>query len=277
MKDGECMCAMFLEILEDVMQIHNGAPDAHSGKSFEPAQRRIETLGIIPARGGSKAIPRKNIKLLAGKPLIAWSIESARQSRLLARVIVSTDDEEIAAVARQYGAEAPFLRPAGLAGDDTPDTPVFEHCVAWLQEHEGYRPDIIVHLRPTGPLRTAQEIDAAISLLVRHPEADSVRSVEEPAKPPFKMWLPEGEYIVPFASYAGMRDAHTAPRQLLPKVYQTTADIGVFWTRTLQDKKSIIGERVLPYVLDRPTVDIDREIDFAVAEMFLKMRKEKHE
>lgn len=237
----------------------------------------MEILAVIPARGGSKSILRKNIKLLAGKPLIAWSIEAAKQSRLLTRVIVSTDDEEIAAVAKQYGAEAPFLRPVELAGDETPDTPVFEHCVAWLQEHEGYRPDIIVHLRPTGPLRTAQEIDGAISLLLRHSEADSVRSVEEPEKPPFKMWKPEGEYMVPFAPLAGMRDAHTAPRQLLPKVYQTTADIGVFWTRTLRDKKSIIGERVLPFVLARPTVDIDREVDFAVAELFLRMRQKKHE
>ncbi len=231
----------------------------------------MEILAVIPARGGSKSIPRKNIKLLAGKPLIAWSIAVAKQSRLLTRVIVSTDDEEIAAVARQYGVEVPFLRPAELTGDDTPDTPVFEHCVAWLAEQAGYHPDMIVHLRPTGPLRTAQEIDDAISLLMRHPEADSVRSVEEPEKPPFKMWRPDGKYIVPFAPLTGMKDAHTAPRQLLPKVYQTTADIGVFWTRTLQDKKSIIGERVLPYVLARPTVDIDREIDFAIAELLLKM------
>jgi N-acylneuraminate cytidylyltransferase len=232
----------------------------------------MEILAVIPARGGSKSIPRKNIKLLAGKPLIAWSIEAAQQSRLITRVIVSTDDEEIAVAARQHGAETPFVRPPEIAGDDTPDTPVFEHCVAWLQEHEGYRSDIIAHLRPTGPLRTAQEIDEAIALLMRHPEADSVRSAEEPEKPPFKMWRPDGEYIIPFAPLPGMKDSHTAPRQLLPKVYQTTADIGVFWTRTLQDKKSIIGERVLPYVLARPTVDIDREIDFAIAELLLKMR-----
>jgi len=272
MKDGGCMCVMFLGILEDAMQIYNGALDARSAQSPERARENMQILGVIPARGGSKGIARKNIKLLAGKPLIAWSIETAKKSRLITRVIVSTDDEEIAAVAKQYGCEAPFLRPVELAGDDTPDMPVFEHCVAWLQEHEGYYPDIIVHLRPTGPLRTPQEIDDAISLLMRHPEADSVRSVEEPEKPPFKMWRPDGEYIVPFAPLPGMKDAHTAPRQLLPKVYQTTADIGVFWTRTLQDKKSIIGERVLPFVLGRPTVDIDREIDFAIAEMLLKMR-----
>jgi len=236
------------------------------------AQGNMEIAAVIPARGGSKSIPRKNIKPLAGKPLIAWTIEEARKSKLVTRTIVSTDDAEIAAVARQYGAEVPFFRPAELARDDTPDTPVFAHCVAWLAEHEEYRPDMIVHLRPTGPLRTWQEIDEAIGLLVCHPEADSVRSVEEPPKPPFKMWRPDGDYMVPFAPLEVVRDAHTAPRQLLPKVYQTTADIGVFWTRTLRDKRSIIGERVLPFVLGRPTVDIDREIDFAIAEMLLKMR-----
>ena len=227
-------------------------------------------LALIPARGDSKGIPRKNIRLLVGKPLIAWSIEAAKQSQCIDRVIVSTDNEEIAGVARHAGAEVPFLRPVEFAQDLTPDTPVFEHALAWLAEHEEYRPDIIVHLRPTGPLRTAREIDEAVALLADHPEADSVRSVEEPAKPPFKMWQKEGEYMKPFAAVAGMKDFHTMPRQLLPKVYQTTADIGVMWRRTVEDKKSVIGERMLPYVLERPTVDIDREIDFEIAEMLLQ-------
>ncbi len=230
-------------------------------------------LALIPARGGSKGIPKKNIKLLGGKPLIAWSIDAAKKSRFIDRIIVSTDNEEIAELAKKIGAEVPFLRPAEIAQDLTPDTPVFEHCLKWLEEHDHFVPEFIVHLRPTGPLRTSEEIDKAIEMLAADPEADSVRSVEEPPKPPFKMWEPEGKYIKPFAELRGMKDFHTMPRQMLPKVYQTTADIGIMRRRTVTEKKSVIGDRVLPYFLKRPTVDIDHPIDFEIAELLIK-RKE---
>jgi CMP-N-acetylneuraminic acid synthetase len=112
-----------------------------------------EVLALIPARGGSKGIPRKNIRDFSGYPLIAWSIAAAKQSELVTRVIVSTDDEEIAAVARAWGAETPFLRPAEFAEDKTTDLPVFVHALAWLAENENYRPDVVVQLRPTSPIR----------------------------------------------------------------------------------------------------------------------------
>ncbi|MDP3772335.1 MAG: acylneuraminate cytidylyltransferase family protein [bacterium] len=229
----------------------------------------LTILALIPARGGSKGIPKKNIKPLAGRPLIAHSIVVALASRVIDRTIVSTDSEEIVAVAREWGAEVPFIRPAELAEDLTPDMPVFEHCLWWLKENEGYEPDVIVHLRPTGPLRTAEEIDEAIELLAACPDADSIRSVEPPPKSPYKMWMPDGKYIRPFTEIAGLKDAHTMPRQILPKVYQTTADIGVLRRTTVTEKKSVIGDRVLPYVLRRPTVDIDTPFDFVVAELLL--------
>ena len=226
-----------------------------------------KVLALIPARGGSKGVPKKNIRLLAGKPLIAWSIDVAKQSKYIDRVIVSTDSEEIANVAKQYGAEVPFLRPKEIAQDLTPDTPVFLHCLDWLWEHENYMPDILVHLRPTGPLRTVEEVDGALGLLEHYPDADSVRSIEEPAKPPFKMWQQKGEYLVPFAEVAGMKDSHTMPRQMLPKAYQTTADIGIVRYHTIRNKNSVIGDYVLPYMLNRPTMDIDHEFDFEIAEL----------
>ena len=232
----------------------------------------LKILAVIPARGGSKGIPKKNIKLLLDKPLIVYSIEAAQQSRYIDRVIVSTDSEEIAEVARSAHAEAPFLRPAEIAQDLTPDTPVFEHCLQWLKEKENFIPEIIVHLRPTGPLRTAQEIDEAIEMLAADPGADSIRSIEEPPKPPFKMWEPQGNYIKPFAQLHGLKDFHTMPRQMLPKVYQTTADIGIMRLATVLEKKSVIGDHVLPYFLKRPTVDIDHPIDFEIAELLLKKR-----
>ena len=236
--------------------------------------KNLKILAVIPARGGSKGIPKKNINMLCGKPLIAYSIEAGLNSRYIDRVIVSTDSEEIAEVSRKSGAEVPFLRPAEIAQDLTPDTPVFEHCLQWLKEKENFVPELIVHLRPTGPLRTAQEIDEAIEMLVSNPEADSVRSIEEPPKPPFKMWQIEGNYMKPFAEVMGMKDFHTMPRQMLPKVYQTTADIGIMRTSTVLEKKSVIGDNVLPYYLKRPTVDIDHLIDFEIAEFLLRRRDE---
>ncbi|MBI2056297.1 MAG: acylneuraminate cytidylyltransferase family protein [Candidatus Sungbacteria bacterium] len=238
---------------------------------------RKKILALIPARGGSKGIPKKNIQLLAGKPLLAWSIGVAKKSKYIDRVIVSTDNEEIADIARKYGVEVPFLRPANLAEDLTPDTPVFLHALEWLKDHEKYQPDILVHLRPTGPLRTAEEIDESIELLEKFPEADSVRSIEEPSKPPFKMWKIAGDFIDPFVSdMPGMKDWHTAPRQSLPKVYQTTADIGVVRYSTIMEKNSVIGGKVLPYFLKRPTVDIDHAIDFEIAELLLRKSNSSH-
>jgi len=121
----------------------------------------MQILAIIPARGGSKSIPRKNIRPLAGHPLIAYSIAAALGSQSVTRTIVSTDDEEIAAVARQYGAETPFLRPVELAEDQTTDLPVFQHALACLAEQEAYHPDVIVQLRPTSPIRPPDCVDQA--------------------------------------------------------------------------------------------------------------------
>lgn len=232
-------------------------------------------LALIPGRGGSKGMPRKNIRLLAGKPLIAHSIIAAKQSRYIDRVIVSTDDDEIAAVAGEYGAEVPFLRPKELAGDLTPDYPVFEHCLDWLEARDNYRPDIVVHLRPTGPLRTPRQIDEAIELFSRHPEADSVRSVHEPERTPHKMWkIGEGPYMIPFLAGTGIAEHYNAPRQLLPKVYATNSNIGLVRYKTLREKRSVIGEKVLPYFLTEPQVDIETPLDFEIAELLLKKRGE---
>lgn len=120
---------------------------------------RLEVLALIPARGGSKGIPRKNLRDFAGAPLIAYSIAAALQAELVTRVIVSTDDSEIAEVARAWGAETPFVRPAQFAQDDSTDLPVFEHALQWLRENEGYQPEIVIQLRPTSPIRPVGLLD----------------------------------------------------------------------------------------------------------------------
>ena len=152
-----------------------------------------EVLALIPARAGSKGIPRKNIRPFAGHPLIAYSIAAGRQANSVTRVIVTTDDEEIAEVARTYGAEVPFLRPVELAGDRTLDLPVFQHALNWLAQNEGYHPQAVVQLRPTTPIRPPDLVDRSVALLLAHPEADSVRGITAAHQNPFKMWLMDSE------------------------------------------------------------------------------------
>lgn len=225
----------------------------------------METLALIPARGGSKGIPRKNIRLFAGYPLIAWSIAAAQQARSVTRVIVSTDDVEIADIARQFGAEVPFLRPAELAQDQTPDWPVFEHALRWLAEHEDYRPEIVVQLRPTSPIRPPWCIDEAVRILQAHPDADCVRGVVPSGQNPFKMWRIDAESgrMIPLLTLPGVAEPYNAPRQSLPPTYWQTGHIDAIRTRTILEKRSMTGEVIYPLILDpRYTVDIDTLADW---------------
>ncbi len=237
----------------------------------------MEVLGLILARGGSKSIPKKNIRLLAGKPMLAYSIEQSLASKRITRTILTTDDEEIAAVGRQYGAEVPFLRPKELAEDLTPDLPVFQHALAWLKEHEGYVPDMLMHLRPTAPLRTPEMIDAAIDLLAAHPEADAVRSVGVPRDNPFKMWTigPDG-FLVPLLTVPGIAEPFNSPRQILPKVWSQFNYVDAIRTKTILEKNSMTGDRILPLKLELDEyVDIDSLFDWEVLEMLVR-RRERH-
>ena len=146
-----------------------------------------EILALIPLVAARKEFRARNPQL-RGLSLIAWSIAAAKQSELVTRIVVSTDDEEIAAVAREWGAETPFLRPAELAQDKTTDLPVFEHALKWLEEVEGCHPDVIVQLRPTSPIRPRTMVDDAIRILLEHADADCVRGVVPAAQNPYKMW-----------------------------------------------------------------------------------------
>ena len=220
-----------------------------------------ETLALIPARGGSKGIPRKNIRDFAGYPLVAWSIAAGLQSGLVTRVIVSTDDEEIADVAREFGAETPFLRPAEFAQDNTTDLPVFEHALSWLKEHEGYAPDVVVQLRPTSPIRPWGMVDEAVRILLEHEDADCVRGVVPAGQNPHKMWrLPEGANgpMKNLLDVEGVPEPYNAPRQILPPVYWQTGHIDAIRTASILKKKSLTGDVIYPIVIDaRYTVDID--------------------
>ncbi len=225
-----------------------------------------EILAIIPARGGSKGIPRKNIRSFAGYPLIAYSIAAGLQAKTVTRVIASTDDPEIADVARQCGAETPFLRPAEFAQDNSTDLPLFQHALQWLDEHEGYKPDVVVQLRPTSPLRPSDCVDRAVNSLLAHPDADSVRGVVSAGQNPHKMWVLSGEDapMKNLLSVPGLDEPYNAPRQSLPPIYWQTGHIDAIRRETILQKGSMSGERVYPLVIDaRYTVDIDNLNDWA--------------
>ena len=232
-----------------------------------------EVLALIPARGGSKSIPRKNIKPFAGHPLIAYSIAAGQATKSISRLIVSTDDEEIARVARSYGAETPFLRPAELAQDRTTDLPVFQHALRWLHENEGYQPEIVVHLRPTSPLRRVWQIEQAIEKLLEHPEVDAVRTVSLPSQNPFKMYrIGANGLLQPLGWELGVPgEPFNMPRQSLPEVYWHNGYVDAVWSKTILEKDSMTGTAMLPLVIDpSDCVDIDSLEDWKHAEAMLK-------
>lgn len=232
----------------------------------------MDILALIPARGGSKSIPGKNIAPLAGKPLLAYSIEVAQASRLITRVLLSTDSQEIRQVGLDWGAEAPFLRPAEFAQDDTPDLPVFRHALAWLMEQEGYRPEAVVQLRPTSPLRRVEHVDGAIQTLLDDPSADSVRAVSPPCLTPYKMWrLEEGSpYLSPLLTVPGLAEPFNTARQYLPEVWGQTGYVEVIRPATILEKNSMTGQRIKPYLMPgHRMLDIDEPSDLDWAEFLL--------
>lgn len=228
--------------------------------------KHIEVLALIPARGGSKGVPRKCIKPLAGKPLIAYTIRAALASRVITRIVVSTDDKEIRVVAESFGAEVPFLRPAELAQDATPTLPVLKHAVSTLALVENYRPDIIVLLQPTSPLRQARHIDEAVQTLL-DTGADSVVSLCTTKAHPY--WLKQiiDDRVSDFYPW----DRQVMRRQDLPPVYQLNGAIYVTRYRVLMEEDRILGRDTRPYLMDQyASIDIDTPVDFILAEALLK-------
>jgi CMP-N-acetylneuraminic acid synthetase len=228
-------------------------------------------LALIPARGGSKGIPRKNIRPFAGFPLIAYSLAAALQAKTVTRVIVSTDDPEIAEVARAFGAEVPFLRPAELAADGTNDLPVFQHALGWLADQQDYHPEIVLHLHATSPIRPHGFIDQAVHLLLEHAEAECVRSVVSPGQNPFKMWRidPQSGCMLPLLTIAGIAEPYNTPRQLLPGVYLQTGHVNAIRPAAILGG-SMNGKTILPLIIDAQyEVDMDTPEDWERGEWII--------
>ncbi|MFH1506866.1 MAG: acylneuraminate cytidylyltransferase family protein [Candidatus Omnitrophota bacterium] len=225
------------------------------------AGNRQQVITVIPARGGSKGIKKKNISLLGGKPLLSYSIEYSLRCPLVNRTIVSTDDLEIADIARKYGAEVPFIRPAEYAQDDTPDYPVYRHALEWLEQQEHKIYDIFILLRPTSPLRPKGLIEKGLELLVRNPHADSVRTVVLCSQHPYRMFKIEGDFLSPVLSN-GVFEPYNIPRQKLPSVYFQTGDLEMIRRDTILKSNSISGKHIMPLIIKTvDIVDIDSETD----------------
>jgi CMP-N,N'-diacetyllegionaminic acid synthase len=233
----------------------------------------VTVLGVVTARAGSKSVPCKNTRLLAGKPLIAYTIEAATASRAFDRLILSTDDDAAAVIARERGCEVPFMRPAALAGDETPHLPVMRHAVSWLRDHDGYTPDWVMILLPTSPLRQPMHIREAIDLAVAS-GADSVVGVD--ALPPH--YHPMRVVTIDAAGWARLF-VNGAPvksrpgrRQDMPQVWVLNGAIYLFRTPVLFDavEPSLYGDKVAAYVMPPPYgFNIDEPDDWATAERLL--------
>lgn len=237
-----------------------------------------EILGLIPARGGSKGIPRKNLAMLGGKPLLAWTILAAQASKRLARIVVTTEDEEIASVARSWGADVPFMRPADLARDDTPALGPVLHAVQWLQQHEAFRPAYILLLQPTSPFRTAQDIHGVMAP-VAESGADSVVSLCEVKQHPY--WTLAMREDGTLASFLGMKigdlERRYPRRQDLPSAYAENGCLYLVQRDVLLERGSLYGDRLFGYLMPAErSLDIDTPWDLRLAEMLMRDR-EHHE
>lgn len=229
-------------------------------------------LAVIPARGGSKRLPRKNIRELEGKPLIAWTIEAALDSSCIDEVVVSTDDPEIAKVARQYGANIPFIRPSDLATDSTPTFDVIKHALEFYGS-SGKNYDFSILLQPTSPLRNASHIDCAVDLL-RSKGADAIVSVTEAEHSP--VWsniLPDDDSMSAFLK----EEVVGVPSQALETYYRLNGAIYICSSkRLLKEKTLFLKDNIFAYRMDKQSsIDIDDEIDFLMANALMQTRSQR--
>jgi N-acylneuraminate cytidylyltransferase len=236
-------------------------------------------VALIPARGGSKRVPGKNVRTLGGHPMIAFTIAAAAGSGVFESVIVSTDSDDVAQIARDYGAEVPFLRPSALAGDTSPDIEWLEHLLNELRAR-GRTWDCFSLLRPTSPFRTAETIRRAWARFTAQQGVDSLRAVEKCTQHPGKMWVVRGERmfpLLPFALSSSGPDGqpfeqpwHSTPYQALPPVHVQNASLEIAWTRVVRERRTIAGDVLVPFLTEGyEGFDINDEYDWMMAERLL--------
>jgi N-acylneuraminate cytidylyltransferase len=253
----------------------------------EPSTEKLEVrttgsptaVAFIPARQGSKRVPGKNVRLLNGHPLLAYTIAPAIASGVFESVIVSTDSAAVASIARHYGAEVPFLRPTAFAGDTSPDIEWLEHLIVQLRS-EGRSWECFSLLRPTSPFRSAETIRRAWALFTSQPGADSLRAVEKCTQHPGKMWIVDGQRMTPLLqppspepgalSRTPVQPMHSTPYQALPLVYVQNASLEMAWSRVVLEQRTIAGDVIVPFITEEyEGFDINDPYDWMVAERVL--------
>jgi CMP-N-acetylneuraminic acid synthetase len=222
----------------------------------------MSVVAVIPARAGSKGLPGKNIRKFRGVPLLGLAIQRAKECSAIDRIVVSTDSKEYARLAREFGAEVPFLRPAELATDSANDLVTFQHCLKALHSL-GYSPELVVHLRPTYPLRTPAQISECIRMLQADREAESVRSVSISRYSPYKTYKIASNRLAPVAE-CGIEEAYNQPRQNLPDTYEHNGAIDVVRAKVVLGG-SMSGRVIVPFIMEH-NFDIDTLADFEEAE-----------
>lgn len=229
-------------------------------------------MALIPARSGSKSVPQKNIIPLHGHPLMAYSIAAAKLSKYINRIIVSTDSEEFAKIARFYGAETPFLRPKEYATDEAADKPYYKHALDWLEENEGYVPDFVVNLRPVTPARNPAIIDEGILAAAQDERATALRSCQASKHPGYKIFrLRDGKY----ANFLGAEDFgkdeeyYDQCRQFLPSTYLGNGYVDVLFPKTIKETGMTHGKNIIAFIT-KEVADIDYKEDVFFAESILK-------
>lgn len=220
-------------------------------------------IALIPARAGSRSIPKKNIVDLGGYPLIAFSIAAAKMSKLISRVIVSTDSEEIAGIARNYGAEVPFIRPTEFATDKAGDLGVVRHAFEWLKSDEKFEPEYLVYLRPTTPLRDPDLIDKAVQNLIARQEATCLRSAHELSEPLYKFFGKQGDFFVGLFPEDSRPEYYNLPRQSFPPIYHPDGYVDIWKRKTIIETEKLHGPKILSFISsDAGEVDSFKDLEF---------------
>jgi len=234
-------------------------------KQITYGEKTINIVAVIPARSGSKGVPDKNIAKLLDKPLIAYSIEAARRTSLISRVIVSTDSDKYASIAKSYGAEIPFLRPNELSKDDSTDYDFVKHLLDWFSSNENNQPEYIIHLRPTTPIRDPEIIDDAIKLFMKNNDATSLRSGHEMSETAYKQFEIEGGYFKKICTGSFNLDDANENRQSFPKTYFPNGYVDILKTSFVLKNELLHGNKVLSYITDF-AIEIDTIEDFEFLE-----------
>lgn len=228
-------------------------------------------VGLVPARSGSKRVLNKNVRSLGGHPLIAYAIRSALDSGVFESVIVSTDSEEFAQIARHYGAETPFLRPDEFATDTSPDVEWIEYTLKEL-ESQGRSFDCFSILRPTSPFRQPETVRRAWNSFLAEEGVDSLRAVEKCHEHPAKMWVVRGQRMFPLLPFGPKEQPwHSSQYPTLPEVYIQNASLEIAWTRVIFEERTIAGNVVMPFITEESEgLDVNTEYDWALVEMMVE-------